>query len=131
MRNKERFFRVKYGYKASDQVSIKEADLEKALYAQITGNPVQLGSSFVKGSAILAITPHYHKHTGWHEWYEPSDGDDWLQIKRDCPPYEGIVEHYKERIQWLMQNNQQHLIGKNHPIDSIDRLLASENEYEA
>lgn len=117
--NKERFFRVKYGFNKADQVCIPESEVERAIYAQIKGTPMQLGNAFVKGSNIISITPNYHKHTGWNEWYEPVSGDDWMQIKRDCPNYDGILEHYKDRIQYLMSNNQEKLIGKGVDIPSL------------
>ena len=81
---------------------IEESELEKALYAQLMKKPVQLGNSFVSGSHIISITPHYHKHTGWYDWYEPSTGDDWLQIERDCPDYKGVIELYKQRVHKLL-----------------------------
>jgi hypothetical protein len=115
-------FKVKYGYGVSDQVSIEESELEKALYAQLMKKPVQLGNSFVSGSHIISITPHYHKHTGWYDWYEPSTGEDWVQIARDCPDYTGVVEHYKQRVQYLLSNNMENKIGKNIEIQGLKML---------
>lgn len=113
-----RFFKVKYGYAASEQISIPESDLEKAIYAQVKGVPVQLGNAFVNGKHIISITPHWHKHTGWYDSYEPTSGDDFAQIKRDCPNYDGIVEHYKNRVVYLMAKNPE-LIGKNVEIPEL------------
>jgi hypothetical protein len=113
MTEQKHFFRVKYGYAKSDQVSIGIEDLEKAIYAQIQGKPIQLGNSYINGRNIISITPHYHVHTGWHPWFEPENGDDWLQVKRDCPNYDGLIEHYKERVARLISGNKENLIGKN------------------
>jgi hypothetical protein len=115
----KKYFKIKYGYNVSDQVSIEESELEKALYAQLMKKPVQLGNSFVSGSHIISITPHYHKHTGWYDWYEPSTGEDWVQIERDCPNYSGVVEHYKQRVQYLLSNNMENKIGKNIEIQGL------------
>ena len=123
MNKQERFFRIKYGYNTSDQVSITENDLEKAIYAQIKGVPIQLGNSYVNGRNIIAITPHYHKHTGWYDWYEPKDGDDWKQIERDCPNYDGVIEHYKERVNYLLQNGQEKQIGSGVKIPQLEAKL--------
>lgn len=117
---KELFFRVKYGFNASDQVSIPEQELEKALYAQIKGIPVQLGNAFINGRNIISITPHWHKHTGWYDWYEPQNGEDWVQIKRDCPNYDGVIEKCKQKINFLLQTGQEKLIGKNAEIKELD-----------
>lgn len=118
----KKYFKVKYGYGVSDQVSIEEDELEKAIYAQLMKKPVQLGSAFISGSNIIAITPHYHKHTGWYDWYEPKTGEDWEQIERDCPDYKGVIEHYKQRVQYLLSNNKEKFIGKNIEIEGLKLL---------
>lgn len=119
MTDTKRYFRVKYGYAVADQVSIEEPEVEKAIYAQIKGQPVQLGDKFINGKNIIAIEPHYHRHTGWYDWYEPKTGDDWEQIKRDCPEYKGLVEHYKQRVVYLINSGKQSLIGKNIDIPEL------------
>jgi hypothetical protein len=122
MNKDKRFFKVKYGFGALDYVSIEEGgELEKAIYAQITGNPTQIGSAYINGRNIISISPHYHKHTGWNEFYEPNDGDDWVQIKIDCPNYDGVIEKYKTRVAYLMQNNQVNQIGKGLIITELDK----------
>lgn len=110
--NEKRYFKVKFGFNVSDQVSIGEDELEKALYAQIKGVPIQIGPAYINGKNIISITPHWHKHTGWYEYYEPTGGEDWVQIKRDCPNYEGIVESAKQKVYHLMQTGQEKMIGK-------------------
>lgn len=79
--------------------------LEKAIYGWIEGIPVTLGNKMIKGSSILSIEPHYHAYTGWYESYQPSSGDDWLQIKRDCPNFDGIIEGTKQYVMTAIQNN--------------------------
>lgn len=119
---KKHYFKIKYGYSTSDQVSINIEDLEKAIYAQIKGVPVHLGNSFINGRNIISITPHYHKHTGWYDYYEPQSGEDWEQIKRDCPNYNGVIEHYKERVAYLLHNGKENMIGKNIEIPELKLL---------
>lgn len=124
----KRFWKVKYGFTASDQVSIEEGgELEKAIYAQLKGVPVQLGNSFVNGRNIISISPHYHKYTGWYDYYEPTTGDDFAQIKRDCPSFDGHLELYKERVSYLLQNNQTSLIGKNVNLPNLNEVKQLEN----
>lgn len=117
---KERFYKVKYGYGAADQASIPESRLEKAIYAQAAQLPIQLNNSFVNGKHIISITPHYHKHTGWNEWYEPKDGDDWAQIQRDCPKYDGVMEYHADRVSFLMSHNRTKEIGTGVHIEGIE-----------
>ena len=108
----KKFFKVKYGFGVSDQVSISENELDKAIYAQREKVVVQLGNAAISGSHIISITPHYHKYTGWNEWYEPKDGEDWKQIQRDCPNFDGIIEEHKDYVMELMQGNNLRAIGK-------------------
>ena len=115
------YYRVKYGFNALDQVSIDETELEKALYAQKFGEVVQLGNKQVNGKYIISIEPHYHKYTGWYESYEPTTGEDFVQIERDCP--KGIESHIKntrEKVDYLLSHNQKHLIGKNIVIPELE-----------
>lgn len=123
-----RYFKVKYGYSTADQVSITENEIEKAIYAQIKGVPVQFGDAYINGRNIISITPHWHKHTGWYDYYEPTTGDDWKQIERDCPSYEGVVEYYKNRVSHLLETGKQNLIGKNVPIPEIEKVTVLEIE---
>lgn len=113
MKETKRYWKVKYGYSVADQVSIEEKELEKAIFAQIKKVPIQLANKYINGSNIIVIEPHYHKYTGWYDYYEPKDGDDWKQIERDCPSFDGWLEYYKTRVQYLMQNNRTQEIGKN------------------
>lgn len=108
-----RYFKVKYGYDKSAFTVVEEGgNLERALYAWIEQVPVTLGDKMIHGKSILAIEPYYHAHTGWNELYEPKDGEDMAQIKRDCPSYDGVIEHYKDHVVSLMKNNETAKIGK-------------------
>lgn len=119
--NKIYWWKVRYGFNASDCVVIQESEIEKAIYAQIKKAPIQLGDKYINGSNIIVIEPNYHKYTGWFDSYEPKEADDFLQIKRDCPDFTGRLEHYKNRVQYLLQNGKQDLIGKNVELPEIQR----------
>ncbi len=119
-----RYFRVKYGYQTADRVTIPERDLEKALYAQLKGTPIQLGESVINGKHIISITPAYHKHTGWYEWYDPTTGEDWKQIERDCPDYTGSIDQAKERVLFLMRTKQDKLIGTGVELPQLEKPKA-------
>jgi len=120
-----KYFRVKYGYSVADQVSIEEEDLQRAIMARIKKLPVQLGNSYISGGNIISITPHWHKHTGWYDWYEPKDGDDFAQIKRDCPNYDGVIEAHEAKVYELIQTGKEKLLEKHGYIpldDGIKKL---------
>lgn len=129
MKEQKYYWRVKYGFSTSDQVSIEESELEKAIYAQLTGNPVQLNNSFINGRNIISITPHWHKYTGWYDYYEPNDGEDWKQIERDCPSFEGRLEHYKSRVQFLLNSGRTSEIGKNIDLPEVKKIEEPKHEF--
>ena len=117
---KEKYFRVKYGFGVMDKVSISENELEKAIYAQITGSPIHLKDSYINGRNIISISPDYHKYTGWYDSYEPKDGDDFKQIERDCPDFTGVVEQSKSRVNYLIQTGRVKDIGTNISIPQLN-----------
>lgn len=93
MEQKERYFRVKYGYGAGDFISIPESYLAKAIYAKQKGILFSYNDKMISGNEIKTFTPDYHKHTGWNEFYEPKDNEDFKQIERDCPKYDGCIDN--------------------------------------
>lgn len=123
MTEKIYWWRVKYGYNASDKVTIPESELEKAIYAQIKKAPIQLGDKYINGTNIIVIEPNYHKYTGWYESYEPKEAYDFLQIERDAPDFTGRLEHYKTRVQYLLQSGKTNEIGKNIEIPELSNPI--------
>jgi hypothetical protein len=128
MKTDKKYFKIKYGYSVSDQISVDENDLEKAIYAQVKGVPIQIGNAYVNGKNIIAITPHWHRHTGWYDWYEPQSGEDWKQIQRDCPNYDGAIEHAKERVNLLINTGRIKLIGKGIELPELKKLEQPKEE---
>jgi len=108
----KKYFKVKFGYSPIDFVSVDELGLQKAIYGMFAKKPIQIGDTFIQGDRILSIVPHYSKYTGWNEFYDPKDTDDFLQIKRDCPNFEGYIESTKNYVAQLMQTGRINEIGK-------------------
>jgi len=116
-----KLFKVKYGYDHTSYAVVKEGgELERAVYAWMEGVPVTLGDRMVHGRNIIAIEPNYHAYTGWSEWYKPTSGEDWEQVKRDCPDFTGIVESTKQHVVKLLSNNQTDLIGSGKSLELIE-----------
>jgi hypothetical protein len=116
----EKWFLVKYGFSIMDRVSIKEDELEKAIYAQKYKIVVQLGSKQINGSNIIVIEPDYRKYTGWNPEYEPKGNEDWIQIKRDCPAeLEEVISERRKKIDYLVATGQQKLVGTNVDISTL------------
>jgi hypothetical protein len=119
--NNELKYRVKYGFTSSDQVSIDVEELEKALYMQKYAVVGFIGGKQINGKYIIEISKDYHHYTGWYRSYEPKSGEDFAQIERDCPKgMELVLENYKKKIDFLINSNQKHLIGKNIVIPELE-----------
>lgn len=104
-------WKIKYGFDPMDFATVADFEIERVLYALEKGSLVQLGNKFVKPANIISIEPHYHHYTGWNETYVPNSGDDEIQIKRDCPSFEGQLEFHKQRVLFLTRNNRTNEIG--------------------
>jgi hypothetical protein len=125
---KELFFKVKFGFGTLDRVSIGEDEIEKAIYAQVTGKPVRLKNSYINGRNMISITPDYHKYTGWHETYDPKDHEDFRQIERDCPKFDGVLEAYTDRVRTLIESGRESDIGKLGKV-SLQGIENSKREF--
>ncbi|MFA5050990.1 MAG: hypothetical protein WC499_02645 [Patescibacteria group bacterium] len=114
-------FKVKYGFGSLDIVKITDEELEKALYAQKYAVVVQLGNKQINGKYIISIEPDYQKYTGWYDSYEPKTGEDFAQIKRDCPPeIDEVIRDKREKVDFLVAHKRLDLIGKNISVPELE-----------
>lgn len=110
-------FKVRYGFDKMSSLSVTEGpELERAIYAWIEQIPVTIGGKMIQGKHIISIEQDYHYYTGWYESYQPTTGDDWAQIARDCPDVEGYIETYRQHVMNLINTRQTHLIGTSSPL---------------
>ena len=111
-------FKVRYGFDKLSTLRVHAGpELEKAIYAWAEGIPVTIGEKMIQGKHIISIEPDYHFYTGWYESYQPTTGDDWAQIERDCPKFDGYIDAYRNRVMGLIGERKQHLIGTQPPIE--------------
>mgnify|MGYP001564308713 FL=1 len=93
--------------------SIKENELEKAICAFLTGNPVV----FNAGAAVRhidSIVPDYHAVMGWNEGHKLSVDDHAELNKYDIPhKLRNAYEEKTRKVKYLVSSKQEHLIGKN------------------
>lgn len=110
-------FKVRYGFDRMATLSIEAGqDLERAIYAWTEQIPVTIGNKMIQGKHIISIEPDYHYYTGWYESYQPTSGDDFRQIERDCPSFDGYIEAYKQRVVELIRTGRASEIGHGTPI---------------
>ncbi len=106
-------FRVQYGFDKMSYLRVEAGtELEKAIYAWIEQVPVAIGDKMIQGKHIISIEPDFRYYTGWYDTYNPTTGEDFAQIERDCPKLDGYIEAYKDRVLQLISSNQTDLIGK-------------------
>lgn len=69
------YFKIKYGFKEGEYISVDEKELVKALRAQVGGGVVIFKGGSVAGNNIISITPDYNRAMGWNHGYVPSGED--------------------------------------------------------
>jgi hypothetical protein len=112
-------YRVRYGFDAMSSVRVEAGpELEKVIFAWLKQTPVAIGGRMIQGKHIIDIKPDYHFYTGWYDNYQPTSGDDWKQIERDCPPeLARLFGQYVERVRQLIETQRTDLIGKGPAIE--------------
>lgn len=107
----DKYFKVQIGFGKSDFISIDEVELDKAIYAMVSGKIAIFKNGSVAGNNIISILPDYHKAMGWNYGYEFFP-EDWNRINAKCKSYQGVIEEAKNRVNYLIQSGQTHLIGQ-------------------
>lgn len=103
----------------NESFTVDETELEKAIYAFVTGKPVL----FNNGAAmrhVESIMPDWHSAMGWNEGYKLT-ADDHAEIRRYRMD-DKIRQKYqiaKDRVNYLIDHKQENLIGKNVEIKGL------------
>ena len=118
---KKRYFKIKIGYGASDFVSIDETELEKAYGVFLTDGKGIFSGGTVRGQDIIAIQEDWHRAMGYNpEWKITAvDRNEIAKcgVERE---YQGVLAKVSRKVQYLVQNNQSQLIGKNVDIPELE-----------
>lgn len=125
-----RYYRVYTGY--TEYIPIDSTEMEKAMHAFITGNPVALMDGAT--TRIDRIVPDFHRAMGWNPTHK-LDADDYTELRSKGidQKYQAAIGKAKDKITYLMSTNQHHLIGKNVKIEELlsqrdSRLIAATSE---
>jgi hypothetical protein len=116
------FFRVKIGYRPDEFIPITgESELEKAMAAFTTNSKAVFERGVVRGQDIIAITEDWHREMGWNQSHVMED-EDWSELKSKGikTKYEGIIASAKIKVEYLIRNKREDLIGKNFEIPKIE-----------
>ena len=111
-----KYFRVYTGY--TEYIPIDEKELEKALYAFMTGNPIIFNEGST--SRIDRIIPDFHRAMGINPAWKFAE-DDWNECDKQGhrKDYAGVIAHYKNRVQFLIDSGKKELIGKSVDIPEL------------
>lgn len=113
-------FKVMRGFGQDDFIPISAEELEKAIYAHITGKTAVFENGSINGSHISAVMPDFHATMGWNYGHKLGP-DDWHELRSTGQEskHKLLLANAKEKVQYLMENNQEHLIGKNVEIPML------------
>ena len=112
-------FKVCKGF-GDDFIPIDETELEKAIYAQMTGKVAIFEEGTMAGNYISAIIPDYHASMGWNYGYKLQP-EDWNYIRNDLPDYRNLIEDAKKRVEFLIRTKQERLIGKDVDLPELEK----------
>lgn len=115
-------YRIIYGYNPKDYISIGEQQLEKALYAMISGGIYTDGIKTIKGGEIKNIIPDFRYYTKWYDTYTPTDSDDDEQMRRLMPPDSEFSERMNlanDRVAIVMRQGKPQLLNEPEKIDQL------------
>jgi hypothetical protein len=113
---------IVYGFNSEQQISIDADELEKA-YAlfMLGGRAIFKSGDAVDAKYIQAIRPDYHSTMGWaKDWKLGADDYNQLNDSGVDKKLRLTQARAKTRVEYLIANNQQALIGKNVPIPELE-----------
>lgn len=117
-----KYYKLITGFNAEDYIEINETELEKAYQCFLEKKDSIFTGGAIRGSRIEAIKPDYHRIMGWNRGYklEGVDYED-LNDKGIDKKCQNQLSAAKDRVQYLIDTKQTHLIGKKVPeLDDKD-----------
>ena len=105
------YFKVVRGYGDEDFIPIDETELEKAIYAHMSGKPVVFENGSINGNQISIIRPDFVRAMGWNRGYKPTP-EEYGEIDSTVgKKYLGIIGSAKERVQGYIKSGELNKIG--------------------
>lgn len=116
-------FKALTGFGDEREVYFGPEDLERVQYAALREKRVLLSNGqFVDGKYIQQISPDYKRTMGWNYTHEIDSNDlNEIRSKGIDRRMQLALSHTKERVHYLIETKQEHLIGKNVPIPELDQ----------
>ena len=111
-----KYYKVVWGYQPEEYIPIDETELEKALYAHISGKVAIFKEGSINGSRISVIAPDVCRAMGWNRGYKLTPEDYEEFDDREGVKYAGYLAEVKDRVNYLINSGKTDLIGKNTDI---------------
>lgn len=92
------------GYDKDDYIPIDETELDKALFAHMTGAKAVFENGSITGTHISGVLPDYHKAMGYNRGYKLT-AQDYAEIEISCRGYLGVISGAKLRVAGLIERN--------------------------
>ena len=116
-----KYFKVQFGYDTDQFIPIDETELEKAIYAHLTGKKIGFENGSVDGNKIISVTPDWNRAMGWNVGYKPTPEEHGEIQATVGKKYLGVVALAKERVQGYIQSGEIDKIGIMPLLESANR----------
>jgi len=115
------YYKLLRGF-GEDHVRIEEKDLERAIFAQLTG-AVFVGEGTILGSRIEMIIPDVNRSLGYNEGYKPKpeDSDIIQEMKPLRLKLEKMILSAGDRVKFLVLKGREREIGTGVKIPELDQ----------
>lgn len=118
---KNLYFKAKIGYDGEYVPVTTPQQLEEVLYLFQSKKDGYIGGRPIRGVDIITVVEDWNKALGVAEDWKLT-GEDRAILARDGikKRYLGVIEKYKRRVDYLLDNRQKHLIGQKVSIPELD-----------
>lgn len=115
-----RYFRIKIGYGNGEFISIDEMEIEKAYAVFLTDGKGVFQNGVIRGQDIIGIYEDWNKAMGYNPEHK-LDAFDRSDIRNRGVEkmYKGFLAKVSTKVAYLIENKQQHLIGKNVDVPEL------------
>lgn len=117
-----RYYKILQGYEHERDIIIREDELERAFGLFMLGGRWIFSGGPVDGKNIQTIVEDFHSTMGWNKEYKliPEDFEE-LSTKGIDRKMREAITGAKEKVSYLINSKQTHLIGKNIDIPELSR----------
>src|SRR3990167_10636862 len=126
MIKKQPKFRVK-GKWSTDFIMLDGDELEKFYYAKRKGAFFSGKYGGIDTTEVMLIQPDFKETYGAMPEYELV-GEDYDEIEREHGDIRVLIGNAEDRVRYLIETKQEHLIGKNAKIPELERPTTERKE---